>query len=111
MWSKNMGDSMFGGYQASLSDPVAALACAKRFPGVDVWTRHHTIDFKQVGNTDLELRFEFPEDTHLQIRQELDKKGRSNPTFEFGFYRQDGVCCSWVTTTVAIRPEGYLQPR
>ena len=43
--SKNMGDAMFGGYQASLADPVAALACVKRFPGYSVWTRAMSIDF------------------------------------------------------------------
>lgn len=109
MASRNMGGSMFGGYQASLSDPIAALACVKRFPGTDVWTRVHEVDFMKVGNSDLELRFEFPPELENQIRQELAERGRSTPTFEYGFYRQDGECCTWIKSTVAIRPEGYLQ--
>ncbi|HFQ13894.1 MAG TPA: PaaI family thioesterase [Gammaproteobacteria bacterium] len=108
MVSKNMGGSMFGGYQAALSDPVAALACVKRYPGTDVWTRHHEVDFRKPGNSDLELRFEFPPQTDARIRAELAEKGRSTPTFEYAFYREDGELCTRIRSTVAIRPEGYL---
>jgi acyl-coenzyme A thioesterase PaaI-like protein len=111
MLSRNMGDCMFGGYQAALSDPVAALACAKRFPGNEVWTRVHEVDFRHVGNSDLELRFEFPLELEQQIRDELQDKGRSTPTFEYGFYRNDGICCTRIRSTVAIRPEGYLRDK
>ena len=37
--SRNPGGVMFGGYQAALADPIAALACARVFPGYSVWTR------------------------------------------------------------------------
>jgi hypothetical protein len=30
--SRNPGGVMFGGYQAALADPIAALACARVFP-------------------------------------------------------------------------------
>lgn len=108
MLSRNMGDSMFGGYQASLSDPVAALACARLFPATDVWTRRHEVDFQHVGNSSLELRFEFDPALEQQIRTELAQRGRSNPTFEYWFYRQDGLACTRIRSTVAIRPAGYL---
>ncbi|HEB85897.1 MAG TPA: PaaI family thioesterase [Gammaproteobacteria bacterium] len=108
MVSKNMGGSMFGGYQAALSDPIAALACAKRYPGTDVWTRHHEVDFRKPGNSDLELHFEFPPQLDAQIRAELAATGRSTPSFEYAFYRRDDQLCTWVRSTVAIRPEGYL---
>lgn len=109
-FSKNMGGCMFGGYQASLADPVAALACAKRYPGHEVWTRMMAIDFVAEGNSDLELRFEFNPQIHEKIRAELAERGRSTPKFEYGFYRQDGVLCSRVSNTVAIRPKGYVAP-
>ena len=32
--SRNPGGVMFGGYQAALADPIAALACARVFPGL-----------------------------------------------------------------------------
>lgn len=106
-FSRNIGDCMFGGYQAALADPIAALACVKRYPGYEVWTRAMNIDFIAVGNSDLELRFEFDLAIDRQIRDELAVRRRSTPKFEYAFYRQDGVQCSRVVNTVAIRPKGY----
>ena len=105
--SKNMGDSMFGGYQASLADPIAALACVKRFPDYSIWTRAMTIDFVREGNSDLELRFEFDEKLYQEIKGELQQKGRSTPMFEYALYRDDGKICSKIKNTVAIRPKNY----
>ena len=105
--SKNMGDSMFGGYQASLADPIAALACVKRFPGYSVWTRAMTIDFIREGNSDLELRFEFDDMLYHDIKAELQEKGRSTPVFEYALHRADGEICSKIKNTVAIRPKNY----
>jgi acyl-coenzyme A thioesterase PaaI-like protein len=106
-FSKNMGGAMFGGYQASLADPIAALACARRFPGYSVWTRAMTIDFVREGNSDLELRFEFDDNLYGKIKEELEQTGRSTPTFKYALYRSDGEICSKVTNTVAIRPANY----
>lgn len=111
LFSKNMGESMFGGYQAAVADPIAAIVCAKVFPGHEVWTRSQHIDFQHEGNSDLELRFEFSPETENQIKEDLTKKGRSTPIFEYGFYRKDGVRCSKVVNTVAIRPKGYQLKR
>lgn len=107
VFSRNLGDSMFGGYQASLADPIAALACVKRFPGYSVWTRSMNVDFVAEGNSDLELRFEFDPAVEQQIRHELARKGRSTPCFEYGFYRSDGIQCTRITNRVALRPMGY----
>ncbi|MGV6859437.1 MAG: PaaI family thioesterase [bacterium] len=105
--ARNMGGSMFGGYQAALADPIAAIACARVFPGHDVWTRHLQLDFHRPGTTDLELRFDFPAETEETIRQELAKKHRSNPVFTYGFYTADGKQCTQITCKVAVRKEGY----
>ena len=107
--SKNMGDSMFGGYQASLADPIAPLACAKVFSEYDVWTRFLSVDFQKPGNSDLELRFDFPPEIERKIHQELKEKGRSTPTFEYGFYRKDGLMCTKIECVVAIRKRGYAK--
>lgn len=109
-FSRNMGDCMFGGYQAALADPIAALACARRFPGHEVWTRAMNIDFVAEGNSDLELRFEFDLALEKKIRDDLAVRGRSTPQFAYGFYRQDGTLCSRILNTVAIRPKGYIAP-
>jgi len=107
--SRNMGGSMFGGFQASLADPIAPLACARVFPEYHVWTRRLTVDFQKPGNSNLELRFDFPLEMEEQIFKELAERGRSTPTFEYGLFREDGVMCTKVECVVAIRPKGYVK--
>lgn len=107
--SKNMGGSMFGGWQASLADPIAPLSCARVFRGHDVWTRKLTLDFQKPGTGDLELRFHMSEKQEAKIREELEERGRATPEFEYGFYLPDGERCTVVHCTVAIRPENYLK--
>lgn len=105
--SRNPGGVMFGGFQASLADPIAALACVRVFPGYSVWTRAMTVDFQKGGNTDLELRFEMKPEQEAAIAAELKAKGRATPTFEYGYYLTDGNLCTLIRNTVAIRPKGY----
>jgi len=106
-FSRNLGDAMFGGYQAAIADPIATIACAKQFPGYSVWTRSLYLDFEHPGDTDLELRFDFDTSVKEQIRSELDKRGRSTPEFEYGLYRSGGQRCTCIHCRVAIRPRGY----
>ena len=110
-FSRNPGGSMFGGHQASLSDPIPALACSRRYAGYEIWTRALHIDFERGGQTDLEMRFEFPPELDATIRAELAADGRSTPTFEYGFYLADGTRCTHIRNTVAIRPRGYASAR
>jgi hypothetical protein len=98
---------MFGGWQAALADPIAALACARVFPGYSVWTRAMTISFEHGGNSDLEMRFVLTPEQEAAVRIELERDGRSTPSFEYGYFRKDGVRCTLVRNTVAIRPRGY----
>jgi acyl-coenzyme A thioesterase PaaI-like protein len=106
-FTRNLGGSMFGGAQACLADPVAAIACAHIFPDYSVWTRALTVDFREIGNSDLELRFDFDAALEARIRDELQTAGRSTPSFEYAYYRADGALCTQITATVAIRPKGY----
>ncbi len=105
--SRNPGGVMFGGYQAALADPIAALACARVFPGYSVWTRAMSISFDHGGTTDLEMRFTLTQEQENDIRMQLERKGRATPTFEYGYVRKDGVRCTVIRNTVAIRPRGY----
>jgi hypothetical protein len=107
--SRNPGGVMFGGYQAALADPIAALACARVFPGYSVWTRAMIIAFDHGGNSDLEMRFSLTPEQEGAIRIELERDGRATPTFEYGYFRKDGVRCTVIRNTVAIRPRGYLR--
>lgn len=106
-FSRNLGNAMFGGYQAAIADPIAAIACAKQFPGCSVWTRELSLDFEYPGDTPLELRFDFSADIKEKISLDIDRKGRSTPEFEYGLYRSDGVRCTRILCRVAIRPSGY----
>lgn len=108
--SKNSGGSLFGGFQAAIADPIAPMACLMAFPDYHVWTRHLAVDFQAPGNSDLELRFEFEPEQLAAIKQELKARGRSTPTFRYGLYREDGIMCSEISCTVAIREEGYKKP-
>jgi len=105
--SRNPGGVMFGGYQAALADPIAALACARIFPGYSVWTRAMAISFDHGGNSDLEMRFSLTPAQENDIRMQLENEGRATPTFEYGYVRSDGVRCTVIRNTVAIRPRGY----
>ncbi len=105
--SANTGGSLFGGFQACLADPVAAMACIKVFPGYSVWTRSLHLDFQHEGVTDLELRFEMSTEQEQHIKQELKQKGRSTSEFEYAYYQQDGTVCTVIKARIAIRPKGY----
>jgi len=109
--SANAAGNMYGGYQASLADPIPALACLKRFPGYRVATRQLHVDFDRVGNSDLELCFSFPQETHTAIEAALLKDGRATPCFDMHFLRADGKVCTRIRNTVAIRPLGYIGPK
>ena len=105
--SRNPGGVMFGGFQACLADPIAALVCSRVFPGYSVWTRAMSVDFQKGGSTDLELRFQMDPAQEAAIAEELRQKGRATPNFEYGYYLTDGSLCTLVKNTVAIRPKGY----
>lgn len=105
--SRNPGGVMFGGFQACLADPIAAIACSRIFPGYSVWTRAMTVDFQKGGSTDLELRFQMDPAQEAAIAAELKDKGRATPTFEYGYHLTDGSLCTLIKNTVAIRPKGY----
>jgi len=83
------------------------MSCIKVFPGYSVWTRSLNIDFKYEGRTDLELRFVMSPEQEVQIREELQTKGRSTPSFEYGYYLEDGTLCTHITARIAIRAKGY----
>lgn len=107
----NSGGSLFGGFQACLADPIAAMSCLKVFPGYSIWTRSLHLDFLNEGKTDLELKFSLSSEQEAAIRAELAQKGRSTPTFEYGFYQTDGSVCTLIKARVAIRPNGYKKVR
>jgi acyl-coenzyme A thioesterase PaaI-like protein len=110
-FSGNFSGDMFGGWQAALADPIAALSCTRVFPGYSVWTRAMSVAFDKPGSTDLELRFEMRPEQEAAIRAELQANGRATPSFDYGFYLTDGSLCTRISNTVAIRPRGYVKSK
>jgi len=108
--SANAAGNMYGGYQASLADPIPALACLRKFPGYRVATKKLELDFVHGGNSDLMLHFDFEQKQAESIRQELDKHGRATPCFDMAYVCEDGKVCTNIRNTVAIRPKGYATP-
>lgn len=107
----NSGGSLFGGFQACLADPIAAMVCMKVFPGYSVWTRSLHLDFQHEGRTDLELRFMLKPEQEQKIIVDLATTGRSTPQFEYGLYQANGGLCTLVKASIAIRPQGYKKPK
>ncbi|MCF6250980.1 MAG: hypothetical protein L3J75_06890 [Methylococcaceae bacterium] len=70
---------MFGGFQACLADPIAAMSCIKVFSGYSIWTRSLHLDFRVEGLTDLELRFVMLPEQEQQIQLELRQLAITNP--------------------------------
>ena len=108
-FSRNLSGDMFGGWQAALADPIAALVCARVFPGYAVFTRAMDISFEQPGRTDLELRFDLDPAQEQAVAAELAANGRATPSFEYAYFLADGSLCTRVRNTVAIRPRGYAK--
>ena len=108
--SRNAAGNMFGGFQASLADPIPAMACLRKFPKHRVATKALEIDFIRVGNSDLTLHFDFDPEQEQQIREELAEHGRATPCFDMVYIREDGKVCTTIKNTVAIRPLGYVSP-
>ncbi|MDQ7001732.1 MAG: DUF4442 domain-containing protein [Ghiorsea sp.] len=108
--SKNAVGNMFGGFQATLADPIPAMACIKKFPNHRVATKKLDINFLRVGNSDLMLHFDFDPAQEQHIREELEQHGRATPCFDMVYIRADGKICSTIKNTVAIRPLGYISP-
>ncbi|WP_038247174.1 PaaI family thioesterase [Ghiorsea bivora] len=106
--SKNAAGNMFGGFQASLADPIPAMACMRKFPNHRIATKKLEINFIRVGNSDLMLHFDFDPAQEQQIREELAEHGRATPCFDMTYIRADGKICSTIKNTVAIRPLGYV---
>ncbi len=105
--NRNPGGGMFGGAMACVADPIAALACSRVFSGYRVWTRELALDFVHEARSDMELRFVFEAEQERAIREELVRRGRATPAFEYAFFDRSGRACVHVRCRVAIRPGGY----
>ncbi len=98
-YGSNMHGTMFGGWLAAVSDPFAALLCAKRYSDVVVWTKSQQIEFKRPARTDVHFRVEISDAIHSQILRDLETQGRSNPIFEYELKDKDNRTVARVRNT------------
>ncbi len=102
-YGRNHYGTMFGGFMASLADPLPAILCQKIFPGVEVWTKKMSIDFIRPGRTDLELQITITDEHMRTITDDLSRSGRSRPTFHCKYVDKTGETVALVENTVSLR--------
>lgn len=102
-YGRNHHSTMFGGFMASLADPMPALLCSKLFPHCDTWTKRMSITFLRPGRTDLELRVEITPEQIAAIQKELDETGSATPQFEFFYWDEKNRRIARVKNIVAMK--------
>ncbi|MEW6055770.1 MAG: DUF4442 domain-containing protein [Bdellovibrionota bacterium] len=102
-YGKNLHGTMFGGFMAAASDPIASLLCGKIFPGLEVWAQNHCIDFLRPGQGTLDLKVEVTDSDVAQIREALKTQGKVSHVFEFYFTDHSGGKIARVRNTVYLR--------
>jgi acyl-coenzyme A thioesterase PaaI-like protein len=102
-YGRNQYGTMFGGFMCAVSDPLAALVCARHFPGHEVWTKSNFVEFLRPARSDLHIDVEITEADLTRIRAELEAKGKSAPVFESYFRDAKGREIALVRNTVSIR--------
>jgi len=102
-YAKNAHGSLFGGFLCAVSDPLAALLCGKIFPGSEVWTKEHHIDFLRPAKSRLHLSVIVTQEHVDLIEKELNEKGQCQPVFESYFLDEKDKKIAKVINTVFIR--------
>jgi acyl-coenzyme A thioesterase PaaI-like protein len=102
-YGKNLYGTMFGGFMCAVSDPLPALMCEKIFPGVEVWTKAHAVDFKKPGKGHLDLYIDISEKDVGIIGRALDETGKCTHPFQFSFKDSHGREVAHVHNTVYLR--------
>ena len=105
---KNLNGTMFGGFIAAASDPLAALMCGRilrRSLGqIEVWTQKHTVEFLRPAKSTIQLEIKISNEAIETILKDLDSKGKCLYTFEKTFIqKKDQKEIARVTTTVYFR--------
>jgi acyl-coenzyme A thioesterase PaaI-like protein len=102
-YGRNHHATMFGGFMASVADPLPALLCGKHFPHCEVWTKRMSITFLRPGRTDLELRVDITQEQIEKIQRELDETGSATPQFECFFWDEKNRRIARVKNIVAMK--------
>ncbi len=110
-YGSNMHGTLFGGWLSAVSDPLAALLCAKIFPDVVVWTKSHHIEFKRPAASDVTMQVEITDTDIEAIRKSLDTTGRAHHCFEFDIKDSKDKVVARVKNTPFLGLKGQIKGR
>lgn len=82
-WARNLNGTLFGGFMCAATDPLAALMCHGMFPGAEIWTKSHEVEFLKPARTALHVDLNIGEPQFQSIREELRESGQTTQTFEY----------------------------
>lgn len=102
-YGKNFHGTMYGGFIASVSDPLAALLCLKIFRKVEVWTKKHEVEFLRPAKSELTFMVEVSEQDVQEIQTQLDKEGRATHEFSFPCVDRHGRVIAQIRNQVFLR--------
>ncbi|MCC7443126.1 MAG: DUF4442 domain-containing protein [Bdellovibrionales bacterium] len=102
-WARNLNGTLFGGFMCAATDPLAALMCHRIFPGAEIWTKSHTLEFLKPAKSRLRIVVDIPEEQVRAIQSDLDQGGRSTQTFEYLMIDDRNRVVARVRNTLFIR--------
>lgn len=102
-YGKNMYGTMFGGFICAVTDPLAALLCAKLFPGTQVWSKKHTVDFVRPGRTTVDFKIKVTDEHLAQMDQQLKADSKALCEFRYSATDTKGHLVAEIQSTVYVR--------
>ncbi|HTL11104.1 MAG TPA: DUF4442 domain-containing protein [Bdellovibrionota bacterium] len=102
-WARNINGTLFGGFMCAATDPMAALMCHRIFPGAQIWTKNHSVEFLKPAKSRLLICVNIPKEQVAEIRRLLDTEGQCTQTFEFQMVDSRYRVVARVSNTLFIR--------
>jgi len=103
-WALNLNGTLFGGYICALTDPLPAIMCHRLFPGAQVWTQRHSVEFLKPirGRATVVVEIEAK---RLEAMGELIKQDRSfRETFHYNVTDERHRVVARVENLLYFRP-------
>jgi acyl-coenzyme A thioesterase PaaI-like protein len=105
-WTKNYMGTAFGGSLYAMCDPFYMFLVIHALgPGHVVWDKSASIDFLRPGRGKLTAHFDLTDAALAQIRDDLDKTGKSHPRFEVLVRNQQGETVARVGKVLSVKKQ------
>ena len=104
-WNRNYVGTHFGGSLYAMCDPFYMLMVMENLgPGYVVWDKSATIEFRKPGRGRVHARFALSEEQLAQIRQDVERHGKANPSFEVTVVNEEGETVARVAKVLSVKP-------